>query len=105
MPRLVGGQRTGHYSAGAQRRHQRHQVGVTSVVLDETYLRTPEISIFKVFCRIYDSLFILISSSWSPGGVYLASCSDDMTAKIWNSVTGILNYHSYKYKSRLVVQG
>lgn len=27
--------------------------------------------------------------SWSPGGVYLASCSDDSTAKIWTVENGL----------------
>ena len=28
---------------------------------------------------------------WSPGGVFLASCSDDSTAKIWSVDTGLIH--------------
>jgi transducin (beta)-like 1 len=29
--------------------------------------------------------------TWSPGGVYLASCSDDTTAKIWTPEAGLIH--------------
>lgn len=28
---------------------------------------------------------------WSPGGLYLASCSDDTTAKIWSTSVGLVH--------------
>ena len=48
----------------------------------------PDASAFKTFTGHSDEVNAVC---WSPGGAYLASCSDDNTAKIWSVEEGLLH--------------